>query len=413
MKILLIVNMPWTRELGAPRANMEIAEEMERRGHVVHRFDVAAAALKSNRVSAFFQPARFSAQARRFVRKYGREYDVIQADPGHLPFFKREMDYDGMLVVRSNGLLHFHEQYGRVAKQSSPASDGPRDKMSSVSGDVLRFVARQTWGRRQVERSFAAADAIVLLNEDERTYVAETLGHTDKAFCLPNGLSEDVFAAFAAHATPPEKRQAAQQVVFIGRWVDIKGSRDLPRLARGVRQTLPDTRFLILGTGTGSDAVRADFHAADRPAVTVVPSFKPDALPALLREATVGVFTSYIEGFGMAVLEKLAAGIPTIAYDVPGPREMLRRFDPPAPMTPPGNIPVLTEQVIRLLTLSPPEYAALSLRARVVADGFRWRDVADNLLRIYQEKQPARKMVAPPAVLGTEGRIPPQQRPRT
>ena len=38
--------------------------------------------------------------------------------------------------------------------------------------------------------------------------------------------------------------------------------------------------------------------------------YQPDALPQLLSDCTVAAFPSYVEGFGLAVVEQLAAGIP-------------------------------------------------------------------------------------------------------
>jgi len=383
VKILLIVNMPWTRELGASRTYIEIAEDLRHRGHIVDKFDADDAALRHTRLSVFFQQARYCARAARFVRQHGRNYDVIQAESGNLPYFKRELNYEGVLVVRSNGLPHFHEQYARARAARVTEAARRRGRSGSIGGNVLRWLARQTWGLRQVERSFAAADAVVLLNEDERRFVAHRLGYAEKVYCLPNGLSEERFTQFAAQVVRPAARRAGQQIVFIGRWVDLKGAEDLPRIARAVRSVRPETRFLLMGTGVEREQVLTAFDPADRPAVVVVPAFLSDELPVLLREATIGVFPSYIEGFGLAVLEKLAAGIPTVAYDVPGPREMLKFFDHPPLMTPSGDVAAMAERLLTLLGQPEAEYARLSEQARAVAGRFRWSDVVDSLLEIY------------------------------
>ena len=54
-----------------------------------------------------------------------------------------------------------------------------------------------------------------------------------------------------------------------------------------------------------------------------VSDFRPEDLPTLLADCTVGAFPSYVEGFGLAVLEQLASGLPTVAYDTAGPRDLL------------------------------------------------------------------------------------------
>jgi glycosyltransferase involved in cell wall biosynthesis len=91
---------------------------------------------------------------------------------------------------------------------------------------------------------------------------------------------------------------------------------------------------------------------------------------------------SYIEGFGMGVLEQLAAGIPTVAYDVPGPREMLRLFAT-LMMTPRGDVAAASRRLIELLNSSEDQYARLSRESRQIASRFRWREIAAEMLQIY------------------------------
>jgi glycosyltransferase involved in cell wall biosynthesis len=52
-----------------------------------------------------------------------------------------------------------------------------------------------------------------------------------------------------------------------------------------------------------------------------------------------------LEGFGFGVLEMLAASIPVIAYDSPGPPMML----PPQYLVPKGDIKSMSGKVINLL----------------------------------------------------------------
>ena len=63
--------------------------------------------------------------------------------------------------------------------------------------------------------------------------------------------------------------------------------------------------------------------STSRKALSCRPTFEEADLPSLLADCAVALFPSYVEGFGLAVLEQLAAGLPTIAYDVPGPRQIL------------------------------------------------------------------------------------------
>jgi glycosyltransferase involved in cell wall biosynthesis len=381
LKILIVLHMPWSRDMGGPRVSVEMADEWIRMGHTVDKFDLYDAFPRWNRLLPIFNMAFFPGRAIAHVRRHGHKYDVIQADQGNLPIGKGKMNYRGLLVARSNGLAHFYEEFN--AKEARrKRRQGIRE--GSFAGNLLRaLAARMAQVVRNTERSFDAADVIVLINEDERRYVAETLGHRDKAMLFHNGLSEERLAEFAAHRTVPAQRLAAQQIAFIGGWSDRKGAQDFPNLVRTVRAARPQTRFLLLGTGADQESLRARFEPQDREAVQVIASYRSAELPGLLAEASVGFLPSYIEGFGLGVLEALAAGIPTLAYDVPGPREMLRHFTPPL-LTPPGDVEAAARRLVALLDLSEADYAALSARSVEVAGLFRWREIACRMLAHYQ-----------------------------
>lgn len=119
-RILMVINMPWSRDLGASQAVVEIAEEFRNQGHTVDKFDAQDAFPRQTKLSSFFFQSEFASRAACYVKQHGREFDIIQADPGQLPFFKQELNFDGLLVARSNGLLHFHQQYARGVTQKEP-----------------------------------------------------------------------------------------------------------------------------------------------------------------------------------------------------------------------------------------------------------------------------------------------------
>jgi glycosyltransferase involved in cell wall biosynthesis len=388
LRILIILHMPWTRDMGGPRVSVEMADEFVKLGHHVDKFDLHDAFPRWNRLLPIFYMAFFHGRAIDYVRRNGHKYDIIQAEQGNLPLFKGKLNYEGLLVARSNGLAHFYEAF-MAGEARRKRQEGIRE--GSLAGNLLRrLAARMAQVVRNAERSFDAADVIVMINQDELNYVAETLGHRDKAVLFHNGLSEARFAEFAACRTEPAQRLAGQQIAFVGSWGDRKGAQDFPRLVRGVRAARPQASFLLLGTGADQVALRAHFAPQDRDAVQVVPVYRSAELPGLLAGATVGFLPSYIEGFGLGVLESLAAGIPSLAYDVPGPREMLRHFTPPL-LTPPGDVEAAAARLIALLDLPPDEYAALSARSIEVAGLFHWQDIACRMLTHYQEKMGSRE----------------------
>jgi glycosyltransferase involved in cell wall biosynthesis len=145
----------------------------------------------------------------------------------------------------------------------------------------------------------------------------------------------------------------------------------------------PAVRFSLLGTNMSATRAPELFAPEDRPSIEIVERFASDELPRLLADKTVGILPSYLEGFPLGVLEQLAAAVPTVAYDVPGPREMLAQFES-GMLTRAGDAVAFAEQVCRVLSLGAAEYADLAARCRAVAERFRWRDIARDTLAVYE-----------------------------
>ncbi|MFN2468034.1 MAG: glycosyltransferase family 4 protein [Gaiellaceae bacterium] len=239
-----------------------------------------------------------------------------------------------------------------------------------------------------MDRSFEAADAIVLLNSDELRFVSERLGHERKAVLLPNGLGEERLRTLAGAAASPQARLSERRVVFVGHLNERKGLGDIASVVREVRRRVPEARFSLLGVAIPAGDLLGRFAPEDRGGVEIVERFAPERLPALLANATAGVLPSYLEGFPIGVLEQLAARIPTVAYDAPGSRELLGPL--PGALSPVGDPGALGAQVARVLSLPEREYAEAAERAQARAGQFRWRDIARDTLAVYEAARRAR-----------------------
>jgi hypothetical protein len=111
--VLFVSPMSWGRNAGGPQVNYMLAREFRRKGHDVDKFDIDDALSSENIVVDRFKGALFKWKALRHIRRVGDEYDVIQAEHGSLPFKKRTLGFEGVLVASSVGLAHFYDEYYR------------------------------------------------------------------------------------------------------------------------------------------------------------------------------------------------------------------------------------------------------------------------------------------------------------
>jgi glycosyltransferase involved in cell wall biosynthesis len=110
----------------------------------------------------------------------------------------------------------------------------------------------------------------------------------------------------------------------------------------------------------------------------------PDAdMPAWYRAADALAFPSVKEGFGLAVLEAMSAGVPVVTSDLPVFREYLVAGRD-ALLVPVGDVDALADALLAVLT-DDRLRGALADAGRAVARRFTWAETARRHLTIYGE----------------------------
>jgi glycosyltransferase involved in cell wall biosynthesis len=368
VKILFCSPTPLDARLGMGKALLELASHLEGLGWTcrvasdqeVHPGYVREAGVRS--LSSFSQATA------RFLERHARDFDVVDYDHNLLPFPRARFSPRTLLVARS-ALLHQHFTRIRI-----PRAPGWRP----IVGAIVKGPARAAYMRflvRHSGRTMRQADLVNVNNDYDRVELGRRRFDLGKVVVVPLGLGRERFASFAP---APSGSIAPHRMVHVGSFEARKGGFDLPELLARVDRALPDCRLRLLGTGVGPEFVRRHFPADLAPRVEVVASFEPEALPSLLRDCSLGVFPSYIEGFGFGVLEMLAAALPVFAYDAPGPPMMLSREH----LVPRGDVGELAARVVSLLA-RPDAYEHARTWARRRAAEFTWEAAAKTTSDAY------------------------------
>jgi glycosyltransferase involved in cell wall biosynthesis len=188
--------------------------------------------------------------------------------------------------------------------------------------------------------------------------------------------------------TPPRASRLSRRrpgrgrtVLFLGRVTAQKAPGVLLDAAARVLAALPETTFVVAGTG---DLLPWAIERAARLRIARrvrFPGFlRGRGVARALAEADAFVLPSVSEPFGIAPLEAMSMGVPTIVSSRSGVREVVRH----ALVVEPGDALDLASKVIAVLS-RPGLARSLAVHGRAEARRLRWDEPATRLLDVYRE----------------------------
>lgn len=285
--VLVSSGAPFDPRGGMAASYANIARLLRERGYeVAERYGPVA----SGRLGWFKRQSEYARVAGALQRERPRVAIVSSADSSLAAL----LPHRTRIVAMSNGIEH----------------------LARLSADTHGYGQHHfTWGHRHVREpllrvAFQRADACVVLSRGQRDFVTATWGiDPGRVHVLPQSV-EDAFHERRDLPRDPDR------VLWIGQWAEFKGLDRLHEIVATVVAERPSTRFVLAGVKTDPDQVTASFPAHLRGNLEVHALVERSAMVDLVATAHAGLVTSYFEGFGKMILEKLAGGLPTVASRV-------------------------------------------------------------------------------------------------
>ncbi len=181
-------------------------------------------------------------------------------------------------------------------------------------------------------------------------------------------------------APGPRRRAAAPRIVCVGRLVTQKRVDRLVRAMPALRLELPDAELHIVGDGearAGLGGLVAELGLSD--CVVLHGRVPLEERDALVDSAWITATTSLAEGWGLSVMEAAAAGVPALAYDVPGLRDTIRHDVTGWLLNPDDDLAAGLAKALRTVE-TPRDAARWEAECRAWAAGFSWTATASHLL---------------------------------
>lgn len=374
MNILLCCHLPLEASFGGAKVYIENAKSYEMLG---------ANVLLVGLSEVFPEGMSFSLEERinlypNYLLKYlekikdSFDFDVIEYESLYFPIKRPDYLKDKIFVARSVLLEH------HFLEKEMPYFKNFR----SIVGRILKGTKRRKdlLARININNtSMKLADYINVPNSDDKLALIKHGHESDKIIVSPYGIYNDRLEELKKTKTYSKDQMI---ISFVGTFDPRKGAVEFPNIIKLIKKHHPQVIFRLIGTSAlfpNEESIYDYFPDELRENLEVIPKFKPSELATLLEGSRLGVFPSHMESFGFGVLEMVAANIPVLAYDVPGPNKLL----PKEFLVPAGDYERLAEKILEHLLLSFEE----SFRPlENIVNNFKWPDINQKTLDFYEEK---------------------------
>ena len=236
--------------------------------------------------------------------------------------------------------------------------------------------------KRLVNRTMQQANLVIVLSSQWRDfYIRECELAPSQVVVLPNPVR--------VPARMPERpRRNEVQFVHLAKLAKLKGSYDLIHAFRALPDELRSRARLVLAGHGETEELRQ--MAGDDPHIKVLSWIDTAERDRLLAESDVFTLPSYVEGLPMALLEAMAAGLPSITSPVGGIPDCFTDGVEGLMVTP-GDIGQLKDAMVRLI-VDEDLRAAAGQRAHVRARNYDVHSYARRLSDYYQRIAPVGEM---------------------
>lgn len=195
---------------------------------------------------------------------------------------------------------------------------------------------------------------------------------TERIEIVPNGIDHGGYYR-------PEVERESGRLVTVGRLCERKGQADLLRAFARLHQADSDVHLDIVGKGPQRahlQELAVELGVED--SVTFHGFVSHDEKVRLLNQAEVFVFASRQEGFGLAVLEAMAVGLPVVARRLPVYEEFFedRRH---GHLVNPDAFETAFETAVRSLLKDEGEWNTISECNRSTAARYGWNRTAEGM----------------------------------
>ena len=295
-RIAIVLQTPNDQHSSVYQTYQALSQELTRRGHAVS-IHTPQSIPGAQRYAGRWTPLAYPIAVRRWMKRQSSRLDLVVFH-----------SYAGWLALATGAT-----QSARTAVAFHGLEPIYHSELLAQSGGDLSWRYRILQERLMpmfLRTACRTADLVTCLNRGEMEFLARQRWADAKRLAR---VAHGVHDAFFLDERP---QRPLRSLLFVAQWLPMKGTETLQRSFTALARRHSDLELTCAGTLAGAPDVVASFPEDVRGRVRALPRVDRNELAGLYARADAFVFPSSYEGFGVALLEAMAARLPIVSTPV-------------------------------------------------------------------------------------------------
>ena len=300
----------------------------------------------------------------------------------------------GKNANQSPDLVHIHCAFGPSFYRELPiilmAHRAGIPVVNHIHGSAIEefYFQASNWKKRLVRSIYGMCSCLIALAPEWRERLLEIVPEK-RVEVVPNYsvIPEHIRRAFAPYSESSKsdlllKRYQRKQVLYLGRFDDLKGIGDMPEVIRLVLEQDPEVRFVLAGEGEREKVYEPLRKAGIHVAVSMPGWVRGKEKDELLTKSSLFFLPSYMEAMPVSVLDAMGYGLPIVSTNVGGIPKVVETGN--GILTAPGDAHAMAKALLSYLHNSDQYEKASKRSLEIVRERFGIEQHLSKISEIYE-----------------------------
>jgi len=284
-------------------------------------------------------------------------------------------------------VFHIHSPLPPIIKTSHPIiltihtpmlSNNNYIKITSIYSLLTKISARFISFPLEL-RHIKSSNMITTVSESVAKELEEYGLNQDRISVVSNGVDENIF-----YPNKNGNNKIKKYIMYAGRIDREKGLFDLVESANIICNKRKDISFIIAGDGRDINRLKKKIKKIGlQKSFIFLGQIEKDQIIKLYQNATLFILPSYREGLPTVLLEAMSCGLPILATDVRGNRDLITNGKNGL-LIPPKDPRKIAETILKLLNDKKLMEQLGNNARKTIIKNYTWNAVSNKFLKFYE-----------------------------